>query len=288
MAISELAGRVERISGSQSCDDDPTLPGLMLYRATAPTSIEAMIYDPVVCLIIQGEKATTIGDETVLLQEGMCVVVGHDLPVLARITKASIRRPYLSLIIRLDLELLRSLGELVDEGPAEAEPRSLEVSRVTDPIIDVLGRYLALVEDPLEASVLLPLVQKELHFRLLRSESGAMLRQLVDQDSHASNVGRAISELRSRFRETLDVTSLAKSVGMSPSSFHRHFKSMTRTTPLQFQKDLRLTEARRLLRSGEVTVSEAAFEVGYESASQFSREFSRKFGASPRSDLKVA
>ncbi len=168
------------------------------------------------------------------------------------------------------------------------DPRSLEVSPVTESIIDTIGRYVRIAQDPVESTVLLPLVKKELHFRLLRSESGGMLRALSNYDSHASNIGSAIKLLRERFRETLDVSELAKSVGMSVSSFHRHFKSMTMTTPLQYQKELRLTEARRLLRSARKSVSTAAFEVGYESPSQFSREYSRKFGVPPREDQQVA
>lgn len=289
MSLQELAQKLESMSATEKCNAESTLPGLTLYRATAPADIDAIIYDPIVCLIVQGEKMTTIGDETVLLQEGGCVVVGHDLPVLAQIIKASPTTPYLSLVIRLDVDLLRSLDDLLDQFEVEDErPRSLEISEVTEPIVNVLERYVDLARDPLEAKVLLPLIQKELHFRLLQSASGAMLRQLVNRDSHASSIGRAIGRLRETFRETLDVSELAKSVGMSPSSFHKHFKSMTRTTPLQYQKDLRLTEARRLLRTGESTVSSAAFAVGYESSSQFSREYSRKFGAPPRADLQVA
>ena len=199
------------------------------------------------------------------------------------------RKPFLSLIIRLDIDVLRTLGDVLDSFEMELDsPQSLEVSPVSEPLSGVLERYLALADDPVEAAVLLPVVEKELHFRLLRSESGEMLRALANRESHASNIGRAIRALRERFRERLDVTELAKSVGMSASSFHRHFKSMTKTTPLQYQKDLRLTEARRLLRMKESTVSSAAFRVGYESPSQFSREYSRKFGASPSANLEVA
>lgn len=289
MTIQDLVKRVERSFQAGRSSGKPGLPGLSIYRSVSLTQLDAMIYQPVVCLIVQGEKQTTIGDQTVTLAEGQCVVVGHDLPVLARITTASVRRPYLSLIIRLDLDVLRSLDVALEDFEQEPrEPRSIEVSPVSEPVIDVLGRYLALADDPVEAKVLLPLVEQELHFRLLRSESGAMLRALANRESHASSVARAIRQLRESFRETLDVTELARSVGMSASSFHRHFKSMTMTTPLQYQKDLRLTEARRLLRTGERSVSSAAFAVGYESPSQFSREYSRKFGASPSADLQVA
>ena len=196
---------------------------------------------------------------------------------------------FLSLIVRLDLELLRSLDDALPKTEPEArDPRSLEVAPVTAPLIDALHRTVDLLDDPVGAKVLLPLVKKELHFRLLRSRSGAMLRALANRDSHASNVARAIRILREQFRAKLDVAELARNVGMSASSFHRHFKAMTRTTPLQYQKDLRLAEARRLLRAGGGSVSAAAFEVGYESPSQFSREYSRKFGSAPRVDLRVA
>ncbi len=289
MSIKNLAQRVQRLSISRMTEKDPNFEGLFIYRSSAPTQVDSMIYNPIVCLIVQGAKEATVGVETVSLQEGQCVVVGHDLPVLARVTQASVQKPYLSLIIRLDLELLRTLEDALEEFEFEHEsPRSLEVAKVSDSVLDVLDRYLALVEDPLEAKVLLPLVKKELHFRLLRSESGGMLRALAHRGSHASNVERAIRHLRDNYRGPLDVSELAKSVGMSTSSFHRHFKSMTRTTPLQYHKDLRLTEARRLLRTAEGSVSSVAFEVGYESSSQFSREYSRKFGAPPRADLRVA
>lgn len=149
----------------------------------------------------------------------------------------------------------------------------------------MLRRYLALAHDPAEARVLVPLIRRELHFRLLRSPAGAMLRRLLRSDSHASNIGNAIELLRLRYRERLEMDELARQVGMSTSAFYKHFKSVTATTPLQFQKNLRLTEARRLLVGGEHSVSTAAHAVGYESPSQFSREYSRRFGAPPRTAL---
>jgi AraC-like DNA-binding protein len=289
MTIQYLATQAERVLTAGFSRDEHASAGLVVYRSCEPTEFEAMVYDPIVCLIVQGEKQMTVGDRTLSLGEGQCFVVGHDLPVLSRVTKASRQKPYLSLIVRLELDLLRALEDVLEELEPKAEtPRSLEVAPVSESLIEVLGRYLALMNDPLEAKVLLPLVRKELHFRLLRSESGAMLRALANRESHASDIARALRQLRERFRETMDVTELAKSVGMSTSLFHRHFKSMTMNTPLQYQKDLRLTEARRLLRTAGFSVSSAAFEVGYESPSQFSREYSRKFGASPRADLQAA
>jgi AraC-like DNA-binding protein len=289
MTIQDLAVQAERFLIAERSKPTPATPGLMVYRAYEPTEFEAVLYEPSVCLILQGQKLTTVGDQTLLLGEGQCVVIGHDLPVLSRITRASRRRPYLSVIVPLDLELLRNLGGVVGGIELNAElPRSLAVAPASDTLIDTVRRYLGLNHDPLETEVLAPLIRKELHFRLLRSSAGSMLRALAKRDSHASGVARAIQRLRDGFRETLQVTTLASSCGMSVSLFHRQFKAMTMTTPLQYQKDLRLAEAQRLLRAAGVSVSSAAFEVGYESPSQFSREYLRRFGRSPRADLQNA
>ncbi|MEM7136063.1 MAG: AraC family transcriptional regulator [Myxococcota bacterium] len=287
MTIAKLSERVNALLDCDYGSKEDTVPGLFLLRERAPTEFEAAIYEPIVCLILQGEKETTVGDRAFTVSEGRCIVVSHHLPVMARITKASPRTPYLAVVIRLDLAVLRSLYDEVGDTKLGSDGScSMEVAQVDDPTIDVVGRYLSLTSDPVEAKVLLPLVRKELHFRLYMSESGTTLRSLLRRDSHASNVSRAITMLRANFRQSLAVADLAKAVGMSTSAFHKHFKMVTMTTPLQYQKDLRLTEARRLLRSGRSTVSVAAFEVGYESPSQFSREYTRRFGATPSSEIQ--
>lgn len=256
-------------------------PGLHLLRERSPTEFESTIYEPVVCLILQGEKATTVGDQVRVVSAGSCIVVSHDLPVLARVTQASEKEPYLAIVIQLDLAVLRSLYDEVENVHLEGARASvMEVAPIDLNIADVVGRYLDLIGDPVSARVLLPLVRKELHFRLLLSKPGAMLRALIHRDSNESNIARAIKLLREDHRRSWDIADLAKAVGMSASAFHKHFKSLTMTTPLQYQKDLRLSEARRLLRSGH-SVSRAAFDVGYESPSQFSREYARKFGKPP-------
>jgi AraC-like DNA-binding protein len=286
MACQALAERVDRVLKRTGGSLHDAASGLYLLRETQPTAFDAMVYDPIVCLILQGQKETTIGERVFTVAQGQCVVVSHDVPVLARITQASADEPYLALVISLDLAVLRSLYDEV--GDASLEPGSaccMEVAPVDAATVNVITRYLDLLDDAAAARVLLPLVRKELHFRLYMSASGAMLRSLLHRDSHASHVSHAIQMLRANFREHLAVDDLAKSAGMSASSFHRHFRAVTMTTPLQYQKDLRLTEARRLLRAGQHSVSAAAFEVGYESPSQFSREYARKFGAPPRGEL---
>lgn len=292
MPLNQLIVRVQRaVTGKSppcSSKNDGPAAGLILLRESQPTRFEASIYEPVVCLILQGEKETTVGDQTRVIRAGQCVVVSHDLPVLSRITKASPQKPYLAVIVELDLLVLRSLYDEVDHLQlATAEASSMEVAAIDPTLEDVVGRYLDVIRDPVSARVLLPLIRKELHFRVFLSDAGGMLRSLIHRDSNESNIARAIKTLRNDYRSTWDVSELAKSVGMSASAFHKHFKAVTMTSPLQYQKDLRLTEARRLLRAGPHSVSSAAFEVGYESPSQFSREYSRKFGSPPSADTRA-
>lgn len=286
MDLRPLATQVERQltkSGSKSASP---LPGLYLLRHDAPTDFEATVYNPIICLILQGEKETAAADRTVTVAKGQCVLVSHDLPVIARITKATRACPYLALVISLDLSILRSLYDEVGDASLAIEgARVLEARAVDEHVAQVIKRYIDLLDDPVGARVLGPLIVKELHFRLLMSDAGAMLRCLLHRHSHASQLVAALRVLREQFRDELEVGRLARLAGMSTSSFHKHFKSVMETTPLQYQKDLRLTEARRLLRGGEHSVSTTAFEVGYNSPSQFSREYARKFGAPPQLDL---
>lgn len=263
--------------------------GMVLLRHREPTAWTATVYDPVICLILQGRKETAARDRSIVLSAGDALVVSHDLPVVARITQAEPGRPYLAVIVALDTTLLRRLYDEVGDVPFEdAELHALAAHQADPGLIEALSRYLALASNPVEARVLLPLIRKEVHFRLLMAPNGGMLRQLLRHGSHASHVARAIRHLRENFRGPVSIPELASRVGMSPSSLHKHFKAVTSTTPLQYVKELRLLEARRLLSEGEHTVSSAAYEVGYESPNQFSREFSRKFGISPRMDRVVA
>ncbi len=287
--LARIRSAIDADSPNGACNQVHSDLGLILLCERAPTQFEASIYEPVVCLILQGAKKTTIADQSRVVSAGQYIVVSHDLPVVARVTQASPHEPYLAVVIELKLSVLRSLYDEVDPTHLEtAAASSMEVAPIEPALEDVVGRYLDLRDDPVGARVLHPLVQKELHFRLLLSKAGGMLRSLIHRDSNESNIARAIQVLRTDYRKSWDIPELAKSVGMSASAFHKHFKAVTRTTPLQYQKELRLTAARRLLRAGPHSVASAAFEVGYESPSQFSREYTRKFGKPPSSDLHVA
>lgn len=262
---------------------------LGLAVRTAPGTMEARIYEPLACLILQGTKETTFGDRTVTVRTGDMVLVSHALPVLARVTEASPEAPYMALVLPIDIAELRSVrDQLGDEAFESREADAYAASPASEAMLETFGRYLSLADDPTEARVLEPLVRRELHLRFLTADNGSMLRDLLERNSYARNISRALDILRNEFRTRLEVAQLAQSVGMSASSFHRHFRTVTSTTPLQYQKDLRLTEARKLLIGGEHSVSAVGFEVGYESPSQFSREYSRKFGAPPNSDVARA
>lgn len=261
-------------------------PNVALTGRRARTEIRADLYEPVVCLILQGAKTLTAGDQTMTMGPGQCLLVTHDIPVSACITEASAERPYLSLVLRLDVGVLRSLYEEVSDVPDSRVPaQSAGVHDADAALIDAFARMVALSEEPAERRVMEPMLLREIHFRLLMAPHGGMLRQLLRHDSHASNVTRAIRRIRADFRTAIAVADLASEAGMSVSSFHKHFREITASTPLQYQKELRLLEARRLLAAGDQPVTTVAYNVGYGSPNQFSREYARKFGVSPRTHL---
>jgi len=258
------------------------IDGLLLLRRNSPSSLEASLYDPVLCLILQGRKQVSIGEETLSFGAGECLLVSHDLPVCSRITKT----PYLALVFKVDVATVRKLyDEVAGSGLDSERARAAATHRADPGLLDALGRYLELADSPADAKVLGPLTSKEIHYRLLMAPFGGMLRRLLRHDSNASAIARAIGHIRGELRSPIEVSHLARRVGMSASTFHKHFKTITSTTPLQYQKELRLLEARERLKTRGVSVTAAAYDVGYESPSQFSREYARKFGVPPSQDV---
>lgn len=286
MTIKKLTALSEEYHAENIRKSSEPLPGLYVVQREEVTQIESMVYDPVLCIILRGRKNVNIGAQSVSLSQGDALLVSHDLPITASITQASHDTPYLSLIMALDLGTIRSLYEQVGEAVSEApRARSLSASLVQPSWAEPLSRYVALMGKPLEAQVLGPLIMREIHFQLLMSPIGGMLRNLLSVDSHASRIAKAIVNIRQSFRQPMVVAELAQLAGMSPSSFHEHFKSVTGTSPLQFQKELRMIEARSLVYGGGRAISEIGYEVGYESPAHFSRDYSRKFGRSPKNDV---
>ena len=278
----ELAAKEIKVSGR-------VLPSAHIFQRNEISVFEAIVYNPVICLILQGQKEMRVGQQFLGLDEGDMLLVSHDLPVASKITQASAERPYQALIFSLDLSILRGLYEQVGEAVLYKDrAASLSAGKADPAWTEPMVRYLELMNAPMDTQVLGPMILTEIHYRLLLSPIGGMLRNLLSVDSHASRVAKSIQWIRTKFREPLVVGDLAQVAGMSQSSFHEHFKSVTGTTPLQYQKDLRMIEARTLLERGVPSVSFAGFEVGYESATQFSRDYSRKFGCSPKHHLARA
>jgi AraC-like DNA-binding protein len=258
--------------------------GLHVLLRHERTPFEATLQEPMLFLVLRGRKELRFGERRFRLGAGECALVSHDLPLVSRVLEA----PYLVVLLKIDLEVLRGLYEDVGElATNEAAARGVMVHRADSGLVDAVGRFLSLVESETDARVLGPLLRKELHYRLLVAPFGQMLRSLLRYDSHASSIARATALVRRDFRLPVRVEALARAVGMSVSSFHKHFKAVTSASPLQYQKSLRLLEARRLLLAG-TSVTTTAFEVGYESPTQFSREYARRFGWPPSKDLATA
>ncbi len=261
------------------------LPGMTLLACDAPTEPVQAMYQPAFCVIIQGAKRTVLGNRICEYDGGKYLVVSVDLPVTGRVIKASAAEPYLAVAMQLDpVAVATLLLERDAGGGSSVESSGLAVSTLTPELLDPVVRLMRLLECPTDIPVLAPLIQREILWRLLASEQGAMVRQIGSADSHLAQIGRAIRWLRSNFAASLRIDDLARLTGMSAPSFYRHFRAVTAMSPLQYQKQIRLQEARALLIAQRSDVAGVGFEVGYDSPSQFSREYSRFFGAPPGKD----
>jgi AraC-like DNA-binding protein len=241
------------------------------------------VYQPMVCMVLQGAKQVMIGDQVLRYDAASCFVASLELPATGCVIDASPDRPYVVASLALDRDTLASLlAELPAAPPAQPAP-GFGVAPVTAPLLAAWDQLLALLDTPGDIPFLAPAREREILYRLLQSGHGAMLRQIAREDSRLSQVRRAIDWIRRHFDQALPVGTLAGIAGMSVPSFHRHFKAATAMSPLQYQKTLRLQAARRLLTTS-TDAARAAYSVGYESASQFSREYARFFGAPPSRD----
>lgn len=265
-----------------------SIPGLVLHRREAPTEPQSYMFTPHLCLIAQGVKRILLGEESYVYDAHSFVLSSVELPLVSYILEASPEVPYLGLTLELDLKEISQLmlhGSLRGRrhGPTG---RGIGVSRLAPPLLDAVERLLGLLDAPGDIPLFLPLVRQEIYYRLLMDEEGDRLRQMVMAESGSYQIARAISWMKEHFDEPLPVTELAQRAGMSPSSFHQHFRSLTAISPLQFQKRIRLNEARRLMLTENMDAGTAGFRVGYESPTQFSREYKRMFGMPPRADVK--
>ncbi len=288
--MGELAERVRRFTdraGDIGQFRPTALDDLVAVQYRTPTPQNATVYDPAVCLTLQGAKELVLNDRRIPCQQGSAVIVSHDIPLASRITEASHEKPYLALTFHLDSNVLRSLiDDLGDEETDEPISASIQAGAADDELLDAVRRLFSLNDRPQDAAALAPLISREIHYRLLTADHGAALRRLVHRNGQAARISAAIAQIREDLSHPVSVPELARRAHMSVSTFHYHFKAITETTPLQYQKQLRLIEARRLLIESGQSVQQAAAAVGYRSATQFSREYSRTFGVRPR-DAKI-
>ncbi|MBD3894656.1 AraC family transcriptional regulator [Halomonas sp. ML-15] len=262
------------------------VPGLRTMCLNAPGGDLHSVYRPLICLILQGAKRSMIGNKERLFSAGQSVIVSADMPVIGRIVQASQREPYLAVSIELEMANLRELTAHIDSTSSQRSSamETLFVEDTEAALIDCALRLMRLLDQPDAIPLLRPGIMRELHFWLLSGPHGNALRSLAAPDSHASRLATAIAIIRAEYRSRVPVERLAAEAGMSLSSFHKHFKHMTSLTPGQYQQRLRLIEARRLMLDEGSSASNAAFEVGYESVSQFNREYRRLFQSPPKRD----
>lgn len=284
--VAAVSSFIEAQGGGQGHFLTP-MSGVHIMRSFQEYMPIRQLYRPSLCVVIQGAKQFLFGDSTLDYRVMECLVVSIELPASGRMTGATQLEPFLGMTIEFDVSMLREVEQQLQHQPApEPTPGPcVFVGQVDAPLTDCIVRLARLAHTPEAVPVLYNSTMREICYWLLTGPYGGEMRKLALPESNTERVARAIRLLHESFRQTLRVEQLAEAASMSTSSFHQHFKAMTSMTPVQFQKQLRLLEARRLMVADAANVSEAAFEVGYESASQFSREYTRAFGAAPKRDV---
>jgi AraC-like DNA-binding protein len=282
-----LAEAIVRLAPEGQPHRPEALPALMLFRSGSKSGPVCGLYEPGVALIVQGRKEVLLGSDRIIYGPHDVLMSALNLPAVAQVLDASPEKPYLSLMLRMDPhEIARLMVDgHVPPARSQAQARAMGTGGLSWPLLNAFQRLVDLLDDPGSIPALAPLIQREIAYRLLMSEHGERLRQIGTAGTQSHQIGRAIDWLQTHFTEALRIDDLAAHARMSVSTFHHHFRSLTAMSPLQYQKWLRLNEARRLMLAERLDASTAAFRVGYESASQFSREYSRQFGAPPMRDI---
>ncbi|WP_202740194.1 AraC family transcriptional regulator [Acinetobacter sp. 'aerobic (ED)'] len=264
------------------------IPGLTLYRGDAPTQPSSNILDASLCLIAQGKKQVILSEEIYTYDANHFLFTAIDLPVISQIIEAAVEQPYLALVLRLDPYVLAQLmlEAHIPFKQTNNSKKGMAVGQVSPELNDAFVRLLKLLDKPQDIAILSPLIIKEIFYRLLMSPQGERLKRIAATGTTGHRIVKAIEWLKINFAKSFNVDELASTMGMSASSFHQHFRDITSMSPLQYQKRIRLTEARRLLVTENRDISSVSLQVGYESLSQFSREYKRFFGTSPSVDYK--
>ena len=287
MALEALGNSIARWT-DQGEQPITAVPGLSLFRREEPTGPISAVYEPSICVVAQGAKRVLLGDDTYVYDAHHYLITSVHLPTVVQILTASRDKPYLGLMLKLDQREISQL--MVDSNlpppRGQQSSRGMATGEMTLPLLTAFQRLIHLLAEQQDIPILAPIIQREIIYRLLVGDQGARLRQMASAASQSHQIARAIDWLKSNFTQPVHIDDLATQVNMSTSTFHHHFRTLTAMSPLQYQKWLRLNEARRLMLTDHLDAATAAFQVGYESPSQFSREYSRLFGAPPLRDIK--
>ncbi|MEK4273224.1 AraC family transcriptional regulator [Paenibacillus sp. FSL R7-0026] len=284
----QLAQLIEHFTPSDGIH--PTaIPSLALIRASEISQPIYSVYQPSLCIVAQGSKLVILGRESYTYDLSQYLVASVNLPISGQVVQATTEHPYLC--IRLDFDSGQIFDLIQDTPSAQPKPdhstqRGLFVSSTKPSLLEAVIRLVRLLDTPEDIPVLAPLFIREILYRIIQDEHGHSIKQFAIQDSHAQHIAQVIEVIQSDYAKPLRIEQLAAMINMSSSSLHHHFKAITAMSPLQFQKQIRLHEARRMLLAGSTDAANAAFQVGYESPSQFSREYARMYGLPPKSDIK--
>lgn len=278
-ALVDIIDRHTPEDGTYPC----ALPGVTLIRASSPTMPMPVIYTPTLCLVAQGAKEARLGETTYRYNAENYLIASVELPVMGSVVEATEERPYLCLQLDFDMTTLSELaisypGTLID---AQDPPAGIMLNKTTPELLDAAVRLASLLDTPHDIDALAPLTLREIFYRLLTGSQGYIIRHMAQAESRFSQIARSIIWIRTHFREACRIEQAASVAGMSRSAFHHHFKAVTTMSPIAFRTHLRMQEARRLMVSDAVDAASAGFHVGYESPSQFSRDYVRIFGISP-------
>lgn len=283
--LTEIAAIIAQYASKDGFHDTP-IERVTFARSSTVTMPMPNVYRPQLCLVAQGQKEVTLGDQVFTYAPGRYGVITYDLPAIGHVIEATPDKPYLCLYLDFDPVMLAELASRIPpSAETAAAPIGKTVSDASAELLDAALRLLRLLENPAALPVLGPLAEQEILYHLLAGPDGRRMRHITSSQGRVAQIGRAIAWIGKNFRERLTIAELAAEVGMSPSSLHEHFRAVTAMTPLQFQKQLRLQDARSLMLVHDIDVAAAALHVGYESASQFSREYRRLFGEPPARDI---
>jgi AraC-like DNA-binding protein len=286
VALEALGKSIARWTG-KDYQKKTAIPGLSLFRHDEPNELHTGMYEPSICMVAQGAKRVMLGDDTYVYDAHHYLITSVNLPTFVQIIEASREKPYMGLMLKLDQREISQL--MVDSNLPPPRPqqssRGMATGGVTLPLLTAFQRLIELLDEPKDIPILGPIIQREIIYRLLVGDQGTRLRQIASAGSQSQQIARAIDWLKGNFTRPMRIDDLAAQVNMSTSTFHHHFRQVTAMSPLQYQKWLRLNEARRLMLAENQDATTAAFQVGYESPSQFSREYGRLFGAPPLRDI---